>query len=149
MARHIWSVLCQSVLLDQFSNSMSLIQAIEGFSVPALPSSAPQMMVGSLWLRTGKESQLISRIRILDPAGKVVNVIENKPASLSLPRSRTITILGGFPLVSAGVYSMVVESKKEGGWMEEAAIPLEISVVSPAELNALVEQRAAAATTPL
>lgn len=149
MARHIWSVLCQSVLIDQFSNSMSFIQAIEGLSVPHVPASAPQMMVGTLWIRTGKESQLLSRIRILDPHGKVANIVENKPASLALPRSRTITVLGGFPLVAAGIYSLVVESKQDGAWVDEATIPFEVSIVTPAELSAIVEKRAAAATTPI
>jgi len=149
MARHVWSVLCQSVLIDQFTNSMSFIQAIEGLSVPSVPASAPQMMVGTLWLRTGKESQLLSRIRILDPHGKVANVVENNPASLSVPRSRTVTVLGGFSLSSAGVYSLVVESKKDGTWVQEASIPFEVSVVTPAELSAIVEKRAAAATTSI
>jgi hypothetical protein len=128
---------------------MSFIQAIEGLSVPSVPASAPQMMVGTLWLRTGKESQVLSRIRILDPHSKVAHVVENNPASLSVPRSRTVTVIGGFPLNSAGVYSLVVESKKDGTWVQEASIPFEVSVVTPAELSAIVEKRAAAATTSI
>ena len=146
MARHIWSVLCQTVLIDQFSNSVSIIQAIEGLSVPSLPATAPQMMVGTFRVGAGK-GQLFSRLRVLDPKGQVVTVIDNKPGSLAVPRSRTITVLGGFPLKSAGVYSVVVEVKNEGAWVEEARIPLEVTVVSLAELTEIVEKRAAAATS--
>lgn len=147
MARHIWSVLCQSVLIDTFTNSMSFIQTIEGLSFPRAPAAAPQMMVGTLWVRTGNELQVLSRIRILDPSGKQVTVIENRPADLSTVRSRSVTILGGFPLNIAGTYSVVIEAKQGGSWAEAAVIPLEISFVNATDLAALMEQRAEAAST--
>jgi len=148
MALHVWSILAQTVLVDQFTNSVSFIQVVEGFTVSALPAIAPQMMLGSLWSRTGNETAVHSRVKVIAPDGSEALSIDNRPPGLIEAKARTITHLAGYQLTLPGTYQVLVEQRQADRWEAEAAIPFEVNVVSSADLVAILEQRAHALSSP-
>jgi hypothetical protein len=148
MARHVWSVLAQMILVDQFTNAVSFIQIVEGFTVSALPAIAPQMMLGTLWSRQGEETTVHSRVRVIAPDGSEALALENRPPSLVEAKARTITHLGGYQLTLPGSYQVLVEQRLADRWETAATIPFDVTVVSSADLVALLEKRATALSSP-
>jgi hypothetical protein len=147
MARHVWSVLAQMILVDQFTNGVSFIQIVEGFTVSALPAIAPQMMLGTLWSREGSETAVHARVRVVAPDGSEALVLENRPPSLVEAKARTITHLAGYQLNLPGSYRVLVEQRQADRWETEATIPFEVNVVSSADLAKIIEHRATAVSS--
>src|SRR5438046_832019 len=131
MSRHVWSVLCQQLILDQLTNSVSYIQALEGFTVTQLPFTVPQLSVGSLYERSGSETSILGRIRILAPNGSVVHAVELAQGIYGEHRRmRMNSVIGGFAIAQPGAHVVVVEQRRGTDWVEEARLPLDVSVAS-------------------
>jgi hypothetical protein len=64
MAKHIWSIVCRQAIVDRFTNSLSLIDAMEGFEIAIQPIATTgkaiaahvvtgvDFVVVSHWMRT-------------------------------------------------------------------------------------------------
>jgi hypothetical protein len=147
MARHVWSIACQTLLTDNLTNLVSYVQAMEGLSVSQLPVPAPPIWVGSLWVREGDEQGVAPRIRILSPNGEQVALVEIRAAQFgAATRMRQNTAIGGFALTAAGTYEVVIEQRRGKAWVEEARLPIDVALVAPPQMRALVQQRAQAAS---
>jgi hypothetical protein len=147
MSKHIWSVVCQTILTDQFSNTVSYIQAIEGYTVVQLPTVAPPMMLGILWGREGNENAVRTRVRIVAPDQSIALTFEAEPASYGQNvRIRQNIMLGGFVYGQAGNYELVVEHKRLNEWVTATSIPIQVNVSTLEEMLSVQKQRAAAAS---
>lgn len=145
MAKHIWSIACQVILTDQFSNSASYIQAVESISVPQLPIGAPTFMIGTLWAQEGGDTTVKARIRIVGPDGAVVAEVPLETGSFKKSsRLRQNSFIGGFQLSSPGRYNILVEQRKGSDWQADAEIPLDVELLTSEELAARIEARVAA-----
>jgi hypothetical protein len=104
----------------------------------------PVISIGTLWQRVGTEPHVLSRCRVLDPSGKDVVVIAPEPAVYAgtNTRMRQNGLLGGFQLLHAGQYTIVVEQRDGEKWVENARIPLDIAVVAQERLIEIQRERA-------
>jgi hypothetical protein len=145
MSKHIWSIPCETLLTDQLTNTVSYIQAIEGFFTTQLPINPPPFTVGSLWTRESDEPAIHSRVRLLAPDRSTVAVMENAPVAYGgTIRMRQMTVLEGFTVHMAGTHEILVEQRRGFEWVVECRLPLEISLLSPADFLAVQRQRIAA-----
>src|SRR2546430_2135416 len=101
--RHVWSVLCEKVIVDAESNNMSL-DCLEQLGIVELPSDLPRdakiqckMELVSLWCRPVGELAVVYRARVLikapggDQVGEALMDLTFKAGTLRL---RTRLLIG-------------------------------------------------------
>ena len=131
MPRLSWALLCQRVLTDQATNSVSYIEAVEAIRVRALPHPLPAVVVGCLWLGSDDEPFQFE-VQLVDPEGEVVGKLTAEPQSLPADTGlRTNVALSGATVAVAGVFEVRVRQRRQGRWRTEAAIPLVVAVEEP------------------
>lgn len=131
MATHVWSVICQRVIIDRESNAVSYIDVIEGFRAAEFPVSLPPMSVSTLWLRDEPSEALDVRIRVIGPSKKPVFSFEpSEPIKLTKKRHRLNIILGGIEAEEPGEYRIHVERKSNGRWKKEAIVPIDLTLAA-------------------
>lgn len=151
MARHIWSVLCRHIIVDDVSKSMSLHELIDEIEVVGpvsdlpkadLPKSVPlglasEMHLVSLWRMSAPTREKFSIRTILEfPEGDAIPAVRGMQGEVELgppgPRSvRTITEFNSLPISTSGTYEFVLQQRAEGAseWVEAARVPLEVELV--------------------
>jgi hypothetical protein len=135
MAKLTWAVLCRRVIIDQGTNGVSYIDAIEGLSAPKFPSPAPVIIAGTLWRRSGPEETTIEvRARAEDSSGKT---LQDDEVRLMLEpehkRGRINIGLGGYDISGPGTYFLVIEQKVGALWVEATRLPFEVELRQPDE----------------
>lgn len=132
---HIWSVMCQSSIIDQESNNVSLIDILESisFSLPPERVSAISLPfeVVTLWRNSDPGKKIIADVEmdIVGPNGKSLQKFVNKiEFTESKKRLRFRLRINAIPFVGFGEYSCQVNIKESGGSSFEtvAVLPLEI-----------------------
>lgn len=134
MIRHIWSIMCQNIITDQESGSVSYLLGIESVLVPSLPARVPNLAIGTSWSKDSGETVIESfslRLthKVQGKADKHLLVAES--VSFQTQRHRMNFILNGYQLDSSGIHHFVVEYKQGSGWIDVATIPL-LVLVAPA-----------------
>ena len=154
MVKHIWSVLCQSSVVDSQSNNVSLYNIVERLEVNINPNGSTtfpvvkninlpwQYELVSLWSRTkkGGEENANIRIDLLDPNGKELKSFEKEiiiPADKK--RMREINKIQGISLTESGDYTFVVSIKQANNSKYEkvASLPLEVMINQTPNLSSL------------
>ncbi len=130
MPRLIWAVLCQRILVDRETNSVSYIETIEGLDATQLPLSAPPMTLGTLWKRQSEDDVLRMRVRIEAPGDKkaLSHELPEYPFGPN-PRIRVNVYLGGVLIREPGEHHIIVEQRVGQEWREEVRIPLDVALV--------------------
>lgn len=138
MARHIWSVLCRSAIIDQHTNNISLLNVVESM-IFAPQQSVPE---GKEWNMLSNEIFLVSfvvrsdvdepekcqlRIKAIAPDGTKHDAENMIDADLTEHvRSRSLLQLQGIPFWSSGIHWFTVDLKDGKRWKEVSRIPLNI-----------------------
>jgi hypothetical protein len=139
MAKLIWAIPCSRILLDQPSNLVSYIDALDGVAIPSFPADAPTTFIGTLWHRDGS-AKIEVRIAVYDPDGKKLMDSEAVAFTFEPHHKRCRANIGfsGFPLKGPGQFSFGVELKKGGKWTEVLRIPFDVDQMIPAQSDELV-----------
>ncbi len=136
MARHIWSVLCESSIIDSLTNRMSLFNAVEqiGVTVPLeeWPVEIPlRFDLVTMWSRFDFEvaEESLARI-IVDHTDEIDEVDEVESYSINLTgdfkRFRHQTRFFGVRVMRPGVTWFIVQQLRGDEWAEVSRIPLEV-----------------------
>lgn len=133
MSRHLWSVLCQSVITDRETNSVSYINSIEEITAVQLPVRLPLVFVGTLWQKDDKGSDLEVRVRILAPDGRDIRETTFGPQPFRQLRWRLNFGFEGAQLEGVGEYSFVIEHKIAKEWSEATRLPLAVKLQTQAK----------------
>lgn len=132
MAKLIWAVLCQRILLDQDTQFLSYIDVVDGVALPSFPNVAPLILVGTLWQLEEAPPPLEVRIRLYTPDGSLL--MESNPCAPEIkPEHKRMRIgigLAGFPLASPGRYEFGVEQHVNGQWIEATRVPFDVEGVT-------------------
>jgi hypothetical protein len=134
MASLIWALCCQRAIVDRDTNGLSLIDHLEGLTLPVLPSKREdgalplvpiRFAVATYWVRSDEAvaESFDLRVRLLDPAG--ASHAEGK-ATVDLQStvaSRNIVGFPGLPISAAGTYTIELSRKSGDEWNVEAASP--------------------------
>jgi len=159
MIQHVWSVLCRQGIIDQRTNSVSLVEVIEGISIAADSNDLPTDRVGflpfemdlvSLWTRSTPsegESGLV-RATISGPHGLK---IQHAPMELDLTESisrRHLIHFSAIPSRGVGRYTIGVQVERSSAertrWVTVARIPYNIRI-QPAPSESEPEDKSAPA----
>ncbi|MDR3673254.1 MAG: hypothetical protein P4L36_20580 [Holophaga sp.] len=132
MARLTWAIACQRILLDQQTNMMSYIDALDGISLPVFPIMAPPIFVGTLWEREG-EAQIEVQVKAYAPDGAILGTAVSEPLRFrpEHQRGRVNVVLAGIVLPAAGRYEFGIEIRDKKKWVEVNRIPFQVEQAVP------------------
>ncbi len=137
MPQHVWSILCTKASIDNQSNNVSLFEVIEQLTIRGAPQSQEFLLPGtfelvSLWVRTDPAvpESAAMRIQLQRPDGSLKGGGTMDVNLTSALRNRTLAKMNGLPLLGAGRYCFIVESKlaSEAVWTLCARIPVEVAI---------------------
>ena len=136
--KNIWSLLCTRALIDQRTNGLSLIDAIDELTVTfntAEEMSAPTKNIPvsfefvSLWHDEAKETErkLPYTIVIKSPQGEVVGEFKNEARfEAGKTRLRTLTSINGLKLTVEGKYLFQVSQTDSDKEQIVAEVPIDV-----------------------
>ena len=136
MMRHVWSVYCREIIVDQNTNAVSLMHVLENLHVDtdddspriAIPFDA---MLITVWARREWDTPVSCRMRaqMIAPDKEV---LANNVNEVDLTEGHTRRMLGRgnmFVVTTSGVYEWVISREgSKGRWVEEARIPVHVEV---------------------
>lgn len=143
--KHIWSLLCEKVIVDSETNNLTLFNTLEqvALTIPAADfkegvkkgavAAFPSEVV-SLWSRDASDTQSKEEINLLievyDPENAKIGEHQRKiDIAEGIKRIRTRTYMGGVKITKNGTYLFKVKQILSDGNVETAAeIPLDIIV---------------------
>lgn len=139
--RHLASVLCQRVVVDEDSGQFSLMGLISGIrGVPLTeqtPASGPENIpipfkLVSLWMRSNLDIPETPAVLITfcGPDGTVADGFQAE-FTVDLDQAvfrRSKADISGIPYLGAGVCEFVVHQKQDDEWQELARVPLVVHV---------------------
>ena len=134
MIDHVWSVLCETSLLDQDSKLISLINVLEQLTIPEVPAPDKELPIVvnlvSTWVRSDLNvpSQGQSQINFVSPSGNVLQVLANNIDLTKYERLRARGQFRGLKLPEEGQYHFDVEFREDDqhDWSKVASVPLKI-----------------------
>jgi hypothetical protein len=152
-----WSVLCQAISIDRFSNAVSLFNVLEEITYTPqgpLPDPLPALLyiplnaqVASLWTRDDLDTPEVgrARLRLVSPSGPGPDLKEGGEYEVDLTvakRHRQVATVATLPWTENGLYYFLVERQAEAHWEEVGRLPLEVrlenapSEAAPSEYEA-------------
>lgn len=135
MIDHVWSVLCETSLLDQDSKLISLINVLEQLTIPEAPAPDKELPIVvnlvSTWVRSDLNvpSQGQSQINFVSPSGNVLQALANNVDLTKYERLRARGQFRGLKLPEEGQYHFDVEFREDDqhDWSKVASVPLKIT----------------------
>ncbi len=143
MAEHVWSVLCQSGVIDRDSNRVSLLEVPEKVAIAGEKALAEvetaaskgkvlvpmQLDIVSYWLRSDlskPESGAVGRLTIVAPDGKRLASQEFPIGLKEKTGFRQRIKLQTLPYRGLGHYWFVIYKKTGSRWHRMTRLPLEL-----------------------
>lgn len=150
MANHVWTVLCRRALIDQSSNSISLMDVVEGITITQTTGLIPKPSTGidlsgmdlvTLWIRSEIDKPEAAKVRVILqlPDGRKHIQPEQTIDLKKSPRNRHIVRTAGLPFTDEGRYYWTVQQKhitksRQGKWKTVAKIPYDLVVIREPEI---------------
>ncbi len=142
MAKLLWALICSRVLIDQQTNNVSYIDAIEQFAVPSFPYVFPPIALAMLWWRDRGEEQLNVRVRLFDPGKKMLMSYKpDPPLAMVKPRHRVHLNLAGAPINGPGRHHLMIEQFVAKKWQEQTSVPIEVGQFEQEEVAPKASKR--------
>jgi hypothetical protein len=132
MADHIWSVLCESSIIDKESNNISLQTVREQITVHSEPIPGGivpvHMELVSFWCRSIPDEPAVdnARLTLLKPSGEPISTTNIVINLTEADRSRNRIIFDGFPAEEPGRYIFLVEQSVNNDWKQVARVPFSV-----------------------
>ena len=143
MATHVWSLICRQPIVDAFTQTLTIVEVLEEIQVGfesvggpvtgPLPTAAIDMVIVSLWMRSGDEPEETRfRARFVSPSGKVVGETEQPVSLKDHQRARNLLHARRLPVPESGTYRIEIQEPTKGGrWRTVATLPLDVKVMPP------------------
>lgn len=129
MIRHVWSILCERIIIDQKTNLISYLTCIEELVAEKLPAVGSLFALGSLWQTDSpKEDILKFRWILVSPKGLEKKMIESKDFNLEKERHRTNIILNGISFDRTGIYIFRLQTEHNKKWKTITEIPIKVLI---------------------
>lgn len=136
MIRHVYSVICQRLLVDPSNNVVSLMDCADRILLPPIAVEAGKTLlvpvglsIMSHWTRDPSDNPDEARARysLFTPAGTTIPGGEIEVRLIDHRNARTTTGLPLHPFTGPGRYWHVIELQQTGGeWQEVARLPLDL-----------------------
>ena len=125
MIKHIWSLICQNIIVDRNTNSISYINCLEELTVPPLPVDFSLSL--GIFTHIDPIEVFKIRIRLKKPDGTIKELIVTEDYKLKTKKNRINFILG-ITFDSSGEYHFLIDIKTDNVWESFNEIPLEVKV---------------------
>jgi hypothetical protein len=136
---HVWTVFCRRVLIDDSTNQMTLIDAVESVSIALHEQPKPgeaffqiEAALASLWIRSDIATPENGEFRVTlhGPSGRIKSV---EPLILPIDltvhrRQRSKVTIPALPFGEPGRYVFEVELNEAGEWRRVAGVPYELTL---------------------
>lgn len=137
--KNIWSVICKNSIIDQDTNSLSLLESLDEIiisykdpiDVNILKVAQIPFHIVSFWFDENikKDRAFTLLIEIIDPSGKKLKDFKQDcvlPANRK--RLRVVTKINGFGFTSEGIYKISVKYKENKGQYKTVSVmPVEVN----------------------
>ncbi len=146
MIKHLYSLICNDLLVDQITKRASYINIITDGNTIKLPNNMPSLYVVTSWYAEGEEKGVFQiRITFISPSGDTKELlkdeIENKDGDHH--RYQLNLLVKDLPVKEEGMHYFLIEHKMaKGKWKEDNRIPLYIKKLSQEQRSEQIEQNA-------
>jgi len=140
MIEHIWSVVCGRAIVDQQTNSLTLVDVMEQLEIGAPPPSEGergvlpmQVIVATLWrqkeLGTPAKGAYSLELKAPDDTEMFKQISDVDLTAHN--RLRTFNAINGIPILGPGTYRFQIRLRLDGqeDWIEVSSLPLEVVYV--------------------
>ncbi len=139
--QHLWSILCQQAIVNQETQTVSLIEIVERIQFGRLPaveielSSIDALPVAvtlvTLWQRSDPEQTETGRgrVQIKSPSGKIIGNPQPLEYDINLAdaaRFRAIARFMNLPFAGSGTYQIATQLMENDDWHDIASVSVEI-----------------------
>ncbi len=129
MIKNLWSILCQTVITDERTKSVSYINVIENVIVNKIPFRFLAVSLGTLWTKTTHEDERLKvRIKFVSPSNDEKILIEADPIVLKLKNHRLNILMDGLLIEKEGLYKFVIENLVGDQWKLANEILLDVTL---------------------
>lgn len=136
MAKLLWALTCQRVIVDKSTNTVSYVDGVESLGFEEFPTLLPIFWVATVWIREREGDDLLVRVRVINPSGKELMRYESEsPMKLLASRHRLNIQVGAKEIEKPGVYTVVLQQKRGKNWRTEGTIPLVMVHVTEQEVK--------------
>ncbi|HAT68128.1 MAG: hypothetical protein A2481_00560 [Candidatus Yonathbacteria bacterium RIFOXYC2_FULL_47_9] len=143
---HLWSVLCETALIDNETNNISLLNIVEQLSISSVPQVAPVSKEGtteistipikfeivSFFQRRGVNTsnlEVDATLTFLDPKNKIIKDGQFKILfPKGMKRLRFRTKMNGLPVTTPGEYRFLLKIKEGKDFHEISSLPVDIKI---------------------
>jgi len=145
VAKLLAFVACEKVILDQRSNTVSLVGLLQNLNINLESSDVPEHVaiplrweIFSLWMREEDDTdrRYVLEISLVSPDGKPL-FVNSVPIVFEKTTHRSITTAVGFPIAGSGRYSVLLSLREDvegSGRREVGAYPIDVVIgLAPAE----------------
>jgi hypothetical protein len=134
---------CRRALIDRETNTVSLIEVIEGIQIKAALSKSPKdgdgipgpLEVVSFWARSdaAKPEETFLRVVLMTPKGKKMTGPTLKADLRTAKRARMMFRAPGFAYHGEGTYLFQIEEedKKRKIWRRIVSVPVDLEIEPP------------------
>ncbi len=143
---HLWSVLCETALIDSETNNLSLLNVVEQLNISSIPQIAPiptkgivgipvistKLELVSFFQRKNTEKEELeidATLILLDPSNKVIKEGQFKiQFPKGMKRLRFRTKINGLPITIPGEYRFNLSIKEMDEVTEICSLPMDVKI---------------------
>ena len=125
------AVLCETAIIDQATNNLSVVNQIEQVNLPQFPAVLPRIMVVTTWQRESEiEESFTERISITGPSGKGLAKVEI-PIRMERRRHRHLSAFANLMIETPGDYTFDIAVRPDNAstWTTRRTIILDVQKV--------------------
>ena len=127
MVRHVWTVICTTIITDRETNATSYINTIEAAGVSAFPTLLPPLSIGTNWRKDSDDLALLKiRVKFESPDGSISTVMQVDDVEINRRRHRLNIVCGDIEVREPGVHFFIVQMKQRDRWETACRIPLDV-----------------------
>ena len=133
MAKLMWAVLCDRLIVDQQTNKATHVDLIQSLAPRQLPARLPRVILATTWKRDGIDEPLLIKVAVSAPTGTQTTLFEADPITFEDAQFwRANFNLEGLEISSPGEHTLRISTKRNQRWKKEFDIPLTILDPAPA-----------------
>jgi len=123
MAKLLYAIACNDVIVDRESGSTSFIKTIEHAVVPELPAQLPPLYLGSMW-ELGETQDFTVALQLATPDGKIETLGVQEVTAPGTMLHKLNFQLPGLSVSQEGRHTLTVAAKFNSEWTTLVELPL-------------------------
>lgn len=130
----MWSILCESISINQETNLVSYLTCIHGVVTHSLPVSLRRLYFGSTWMKEVPNPEILNvRLVLGEPNGSRQILLSTGSIEVKEDNHHFNFVLDGMPIKETGFYVFILEMEKDANWIEVANIPFRVRLIAREE----------------